>query len=214
MSLKNASAFVFGGCVQSQSADMSNGLLVSVRYCTWLAHLTCQGASNESCWFENPVHNWKPGLAAQESDVFGHYLRLAPSFPSTFSGLSTPVPAQLSGELLVLSNWQSSVIQKHQPSALVHHNWIGAPSECQRSSQACCTGSITPKRVCQGVRLQLHPTSSYKVNARACLHSSACNQKRHLSKSPPISVQPRQVHWATSVFLVHMQLGALYVAGL
>ena len=176
---------------------------------TWLAHLTCQGASNESCWFENPVHNWKPGLAGQESDVFGHYLRLAPSFPSTFSGISPPVPAQLSGELLVLSNWQSSVIQKHQPCALVHHNWIGAPSECQRSSQACCTGSITLTRLARGTT----PVTS-KVNARACLHSSACNQERHLSKNPPISVQPRQVHWATSVFLVHMQSGALYVVGL
>ena len=53
-----------------------------------------------------------------------------------------------------------------------------------------------------------------KVNARACLHSSTCNQERRLSKNPPISVQPRQVHLATSVFLVHMQSGAPYVVGL
>ena len=38
-----------------------------------------------------------------------------------------------------------------------------------------------------------------KVNAPAYLHSPPCTQERDLLKGPPIAVQSRQVHFATSV---------------
>ena len=161
----------------SPHSHFQEGALLQCQWCDWPSHCNQAGAASfgvlsqliwpaeglatsHAVWTPSPQLEARPGSPGVR--CAGHYLRLAPSFPRTFSGLATLVPSRVPS--WVKSFWchPTDIAQLSRSSkfvclftapGLVYQVHPSRPS----SSETCCTECTMPKRVWQGVPPQLHP---------------------------------------------------------
>ena len=129
----------------SLHSHFQEGALLQCQWCDWPRHCNQAGAASfgvlgqliwpaedlatsHAVWAPSPQLEARPGSPGVR--CAGHYLRLAPSFPRTFSGLATLVPSRVPS--WVKSFWCrptdiAQLSRSSKPCVSGHRTWIGVP---------------------------------------------------------------------------------------